>query len=249
MGPHVQLQAPLQQTATGRPGPGHQQQTAWQHQSRTACVARAQGTSAGARMAGRHGPESVCPALSKPLPRRLISSSHTMTCTDEAAATEVTPMGDTQEGRVRTRHRGVGGAAGRLLPGLRQRAGSARRSPGTKVLGPGWQLFRPLPLRPAGTPGSVHDACWGQGDLGAPQVILASRRRVQDALGPAGPRAGGWAPGSECRTASLLTQRSGHGLGADGVSRAPQVPTMALGRMVLSRWRARDAALPPGARV
>ena len=177
-------------------------------------MAHAQGRSAGAGSAGRHRPESVCPALSEPLPHRLTSSSHPMTRTDEAAATEATPTGDTQEGRVRTRPmhtQTCGGRGGSSWPAAE--GWSARGSPETKVLGPGRQLFRPLPVRPAGTPGSGHNACWGRGELGAPQVLLASRRRVQDAPGPVVPRAGGWAPGTECKTASLLTQRSGHGFG------------------------------------
>ena len=54
----------------------------------------------------------------------------------------------------------------------------------------------------------------------------------------------------------LLGQRAGRppcshsvpamALGADGVSRAPQVPMMALGCTVLSRLRARDAPCPQG---
>ena len=99
------------------PWSGHQQQSAWQRQSRTVCVAcgRLQGPRGRQGGTGR----TLCPALSELLPHGLISSSHPVTHTDKATA-GVAPMRTHREeaggpeSRTQTR-------VGRLVCGPRQR--------------------------------------------------------------------------------------------------------------------------------
>ena len=183
------------------PGSGHQQQTTWQRQNRTVCVAHVQGMSAGARgTAGRNGPDSVCPALSELLPHGLISSSHPVSHTDEAAV-GVAPTGHTQRGSVRTRvtHADMRREAGAwpTVEGRQcqeesrdQGAWSRQAALLAPTYLPGWDFWvrtRRLPgMRgargPPGPPSFPQEGPRRLGTGGAQSRQAGSRDRVQDGL-------------------------------------------------------------------